>query len=224
MEVKKNKNADIHRLSGIFFQLGLVLSLAMVVIAFEWRSSDDGSTVDLGSLEDSFEDIIDIPNTIQPPPPPPVIQQPQIIEVPDEEEIDEEIKVNLDIEITEETIIEELVFEDAPEEEVADEVFTIVEENPLPVGGMNAFYRYVATYLIYPEIARRMGIEGNVFIEFVVEKDGAITAVRSLKGIGAGCDEEAVKVINKAPKWRPGKQRGKPVRVRIVLPIHFRLS
>ncbi|MCZ6694499.1 MAG: energy transducer TonB, partial [Bacteroidetes bacterium] len=66
--------------------------------------------------------------------------------------------------------------------------------------------------------------EGNVFIEFVVEKDGAITAVKSLKGIGAGCDEEAVKVINKAPKWKPGKQRGKAVRVRIVLPIHFRLS
>ena len=224
MEAKKNKNADIHRLSGLFFQLGLVVSLAMVVIAFEWRSSDDGSTVDLGSLEETFEDIIDIPNTIQPPPPPPVIQQPQIIEVPDEEEIEEEIEVNLDIEITEETIIEELVFEDAPEEEVADEVFTIVEENPLPVGGLMAFYRYVATNLAYPEIARRMGIEGNVFIEFVVEKDGAITAVRSLKGIGAGCDEEAVKVINNAPKWRPGKQRGKPVRVRIVLPIHFRLS
>ncbi len=223
MEVKKNKNVDIHRFSGLFFQIGLVLSLAMVVIAFEWRSSDDGSTVDLGSLQE-FEDIIDIPNTIQPPPPPPVIQQPQIIEVPDEEEIEEEIEVDLDIEVTEETVIEELVFEDAPEEEVADEVFTIVEENPVPVGGMNAFYRYVATYLIYPEIARRMGIEGNVFIEFVVEKDGTITAVKSIKGIGAGCDEEAVKVIIKAPKWKPGKQRGRAVRVRVVLPIHFRLS
>ncbi|MCZ6899752.1 MAG: energy transducer TonB, partial [Bacteroidetes bacterium] len=78
MEVKKNKNVDIHRFSGLFFQIGLVLSLAMVVIAFEWRSSDDGSSVDLGSLQE-FEDIIDIPNTIQPPPPPPVIQQPRII-------------------------------------------------------------------------------------------------------------------------------------------------
>lgn len=223
MELKKNKNADVHRLRGLFFLTGLVISLGLVVIAFEWHSTAKGSPVALGTLDDNFEEMLDIPNTVQPPPPPPVIQQPKIIEVPDEEEI-EEIEVNLDIEVTEETVIEEMVFEDAPEEEVADEVFTIVEQNPEPIGGINAFYTYVARNLIYPEIARRMGIEGKVYVEFVVEKDGSISAVKSLKGIGAGCDEEAIEVIAKAPKWEPGRQRGQAVRVRVVVPIDFRLS
>ena len=99
------------------------------------------------------------------------------------------------------SVIEEIVFEEAPEEEEVDEIFTIVEDQPTPPGGMSAFYKYVATSLRYPAQARRMGIEGKVFVQFVVGKDGTLTDVQAIKGIGAGCDEEAVRVISKAKKF-----------------------
>ena len=109
-------------------------------------------------------------------------------------------------------------------EEVAEEIFTIVEEPAAPVGGMEAFYKFVRKNLKYPSQARRMGIEGKVYVQFVVDKDGTITDVKAVKGIGAGCDEEAVRVINKSPRWNPPKQRGKPVKQRIILPITFQLG
>ena len=224
MEPKKNPQADLDRKTGLFFNLGLAISLLLVITAFEWKFYDEGSLVDLGQVDDNFEDLMEIPPTEQPPPPPPVIQQPEIIEVPDEEEIEEEIEVNLDVEITENTVIEDVVFEEAPAEEVADEVFTIVEDQPEPRGGMGAFYQYVNKNIKYPNQARRMNIEGKVFVQFVIDKEGNITEVQAVKGIGAGCDEEAVRVIQNAPKWKPGKQRGRPVKVRMILPITFKLG
>jgi protein TonB len=89
---------------------------------------------------------------------------------------------------------------------------------------MKAFYAYVGKNMKYPAQARRMGIEGKVYVTFVVGKDGALTDVRVLKGIGAGCDMEAIRVLSGAPKWKPGKQRGRPVRVRMQLPIIFKLN
>jgi len=224
MEVKKNPKADLTKKTGLFLNLGLVVSLALVIMAFEWKFYDDGALMDLGQVSDEFEDVMEIPPTEQPPPPPPKIQAPKIIEVPDEEEIEEEIEVDLDVEITEETVVEDIVFDDPVEEEVADEIFTIVEDQPAPKGGMSAFYEYVGKKLKYPAQARRMGIEGKVYVEFVVDKDGSITNVRAMKGIGAGCDEEAIRVIQASPKWKPGKQRGRPVKVRMILPITFKLG
>lgn len=224
MESKKTPKADLNRKTGLHLSIGLVISLAVVTLAFEWKSYDEQSLVDLGVVEDDFEDVMEIPPTEQPPPPPPKIQQPEIIEVPDEEEIEEEIEIDLDVEITEDTQIEEMVFEEAPEEEATDEIFMVVEDQPEPAGGMQAFYEYVGKNLKYPSQARRMGIEGKVFVQFVVNTDGSITDVQAIKGIGAGCDEEAVRVLREAPKWKPGKQRGRPVRVRMVLPITFRLG
>jgi periplasmic protein TonB len=139
----------------------------------------------------------------------------------------EDIQINLDIEMTEEQVIEQRIFEDMEfeeEEEVVDEIFTIVENQPEPYGGMRAFYEYIAKNLTYPASARRNNIEGRVYIEFVVEKDGSLTDVKILKGIGGGCDEEAVRIIKNAPKWIPGKQRGRPVRVKMVLPVLFKLE
>ncbi len=181
MEAKKHPEADLERKTGLYLNLGLVISLVFIIMAFEWKFYDDVAVMDLGSVEDNFEDIMDIPPTEQPPPPPPAIQQPEIIEVPDEEEIEEEIEVNLDVEITEETVIEEVVFEEAPEEEVADEIFTVVEDQPKPQGGMAAFYKFVGKKMKYPPQARRMGIEGKVFVQFVVDKDGSITDVKAVK-------------------------------------------
>jgi protein TonB len=224
MESKKTPKADLNKKNGLYLSIGLVISLAVVTLAFEWKSYDDQGLVDLGSVDDDFEDVMEIPPTEQPPPPPPKIQQPEIIEVPDEEEIEEEIEIDLDVEITEDTQIEEMVFEEAPEEEATDEIFMVVEDQPTPSGGMQAFYKYVGKNLKYPSQARRMGIEGKVFVQFVVDKDGSLSDVKAIKGIGAGCDQEAVRVIKEAPRWNPGKQRGRPVRVRMVLPITFKLG
>jgi TonB family protein len=116
--------------------------------------------------------------------------------------------------------------EKLPKQAMADanEVFTVVEDQPTPEGGMEAFYDYIQQNLKYPAQARRMGIEGRVFIQFVVDKDGSITDVKSVKGIGAGCDAEAVRIMQNAAAWNPGYQRGRAVRVRMVLPITFRLG
>lgn len=224
MELKKNPQADLSKKSGMFLNLGLTVSLALTILAFEWRTYDDSGMVDLGQVEDDFEDILEIPPTQQPPPPPPKVQLPEIVEVPDEEEIEEEIEVELDVEVTEETVVEDIVFEEAPVEEEVEEVFTIVENQPEFPGGMPAFYKFVGDNMKYPAQARRMGIEGRVFVQFVVDKDGTVTEVKSVKGIGAGCDEEAERVLRMSPKFKPGKQRGRSVKVRMVLPIIFKLN
>ena len=224
MEVKKAPEADLTKKTGLFLNIGLVISLLLVIFAFEYKSYDEGDLMDLGQISDDFEEMTEIPPTEQPPPPPPKIKQPEIIEVPDEEEIEDEIEVDLDVEITEETVIEEVVFEEPVEEEETDEIFTIVEQQPAFKGGVAAFYSYVGKKMKYPSQARRMGIEGKVFVQFVVGKDGSISEVKIMRGIGAGCDEEAVRVIKNSPAWAPGKQRGKPVKVRMVLPITFKLS
>lgn len=224
MEVKKSPEHDLNKKSGMHLNLGLTLSLLVVILAFEWPNRGDEEIMDFGELDADFEDIMEIPPTEQPPPPPPKVQIPEIIEVPDEEEIEEEIEVELDVEVTEETIVEDIVFEEAPEEEEVDEIFTIVEDQPEFPGGMAAFYEFVGKKMKYPSQARRMGIEGRVYVEFIVDKDGTVTDVRAVKGIGAGCDEEAVRVMKTVPKFKPGKQRGRPVKVKMVMPIYFKLA
>ena len=104
------------------------------------------------------------------------------------------------------------------------EVFTVVEELPQYPGGMQAFYEYVSREIWYPKEARTGGVEGRVDVQFVVEKDGSLSDVKTIKGIGADCDREAVRVLQNAPSFKPGRQRGKPVRVRMLMPIVFKLS
>lgn len=223
MEAKKTEQADLTKKSGFFFSIGLLLTMALVVTAFDWKNYDDSGLVDLGKSTNTFEEMMEVPPTEQPPPPAPVVQQPQIVEVPDEEEIKEDLNIKFDVEVSEDVKMEPVIVVEAPAEEV-DEIFTVVEETAAPKGGMPAFYKYVGDKMKYPAQARRMGVEGRVFVEFVINKDGSISDVRSIKGIGAGCDEEAVRVVQTAPAWTPGKQRGKPVKQRMVLPIIFKLG
>ena len=224
MEAKKTEKADLTNKSFLFFNIGLFIALLLAVSAFSIRQYDDTSVKDLNKGNNQMEEIMEVPPTEQPPPPQPVIQQPQIVEVPDEEEIEEEIKVEFDVEVTEDTKVSEIVIApvEEPKEEV-DEIFTVVEETAAPKGGMQAFYEFVQKKLKYPAQARRMGTEGKVFVQFVINKDGSISDVVAIKGIGAGCDEEAVRIIQSSPQWTPGKQRGKPVKQRMVLPITFKL-
>jgi protein TonB len=223
---KKSKSETSAARSTLFFFVGLCLSMLLTIMAFEWRFYADYSLVDLGEVKSNMEELVEIPLTQQPPPPPPKVVQPEIVEVANEEEITEDIKVDFDISMNEETVVEVVVapaIASEPEEEVADEIFTFVEQKPEPVGGIQAFYDFVAQNMKYPSQAARMGIEGKVFVQFVVEKDGSLTDIQVVKGIGAGCDEEAIRVLKMAPKWSPGKQRGVPVRVRNIFPIVFRL-
>lgn len=120
-----------------------------------------------------------------------------------------------------ESIAEEIVFDD---ETVTDEIFTVVEDQPMPLGGITTFYESVGNNLKYPAQARSLGIEGKVFVQFVVDKEGKLTEVKAVKGIGGGCDEEAVRVISESANWNPGKQRGQNVNVRMILPITFKLG
>lgn len=226
MEPKKTEKADLTKKSFLFFNIGLTVSLLLAISAFTYKVYDDTSAKDLHSNQAVTEEIMEVPPTEQLPPPPPKIEQPQIIEVPDEKEIEEEIEINMDAETNITETQPEITVAPVVEVEKEDpnQVFLVVEESAAPEGGMPAFYQFVQKKLKYPAQARRMGVEGKVFVEFVIEKDGSITDVKFIKGIGAGCDEEAVRVVKSAPKWKPGKQRGKPVRQRMVLPISFKLG
>ena len=224
MEAKKTEKADLEKKSTFFFSIGLVITMTLVIMAFENKQYDETLSALVGKNTNTFEEMIEVPPTDLPPPPPPQIQAPVIIEVPDEEKIEEEIDVKFDVEASEETKIQEVVVVAVEEKEEVDEIFTIVEEPASPKGGMPAFYKYVGEKVKYPAQARRMGIEGKVFVEFVIGRDGSISEVRAVKGIGAGCDEEAVRIVQGAPSWTPGKQRGKAVKQRMVLPITFKLG
>lgn len=228
MEAKKYPSANVYKYTTLFFNIGLTISLLFVITIFEWKFYDSGDVVELTSDTNDFNEVLDVPITEQPPPPPPKIQNINVIEVPDVQEIEEEIEIDIDIEMTEETVIEEVqevvMNLEEEEEEVADEIFTIVEEKPMPVGGYHAFYKYVNENLHYPNFARRLGIQGKVFVQFVVDEKGNITNVEIIKGLEKDCDAEALRVVSEAPKWIPGKQRGNPVKVRMVLPVTFMLK
>jgi protein TonB len=126
---------------------------------------------------------------------------------------------------TGEIIFDEPVQEATAEpEEDPNKVYMVVEQQPEFPGGLAAMMKFLQTNIKYPSQARRMGTEGSVFVEFVVDQAGNINNPRVIKGIGSGCDEEAVRVIQKMPPWKPGKQNGKAVKVRFVLPVKFVLG
>lgn len=224
MELKKTPKADVGKKRTMYMALGLIISLSLTLYAFEAKQYEEGELMDLGMAPDDFEELTEIPPTEQPPPPPPPIKQPQIIEIPDEEEIEEEIEIDLDVEITEETEVEEIIFEEEPEEEEADQVFMIVEEQASFPGGQAAWIKFLNKNLDYPRQAKRMGIEGAVFLSFIVDQAGAISDIQVIRGIGGGCDEEAVRVLKESPKWNPGKQRGRAVKSRMQFRIVFKLK
>jgi len=220
MELKKNPEVDVEKKKPFFFATGLVFALALVLVAFEWKIFEQ-SAMDLGQLNIELEEEEMIPITQQqPPPPPPPPPQTQILEiVEDDEELEEELEIE-DTEVTEDTEVE--IIDIVEEEEVAEpEIFTIVEDMPSFPGGEAKLFEYLGKSIKYPAMAKDAGVQGVVYVTFVVMENGSIENVKVLRGIGGGCDEEAVRVVKKMPKWSPGKQRGKPVRVQYNLPIRF---
>jgi protein TonB len=227
MEAKKTAKADLENKRGVIFGISLILSLAIVIMAFEWKQPEKQKEDLVLTNSNSIETIIDVPVTEIIPPPPILIQQPRIIEVPNEEEIQQDIDVKFDIEINQNTKVAEFTIMEVPKvekEEPTNEIFIFVEQSAAPKDGMSAFYKDIGQRLKYPKQAIRMGVEGRVFVEFVVNRDGTLTDIVVVKGIGAGCDEEAVRVLKEVPPWNPAKQRARYVRQSMVLPISFKIQ
>jgi protein TonB len=203
----------------------MVITLALVLLAFNYKSYEKQElTIMTRSVDNAEEEMVQITQQEKPPPPPKPPQQTTVIEiVEDDVEIEDDIEI--DVEADQETEVQDYEpVEEVEEEEEETQIFQVVETMPTFPGGDAARIKYLQNNLKYPTMARESGIQGKVFVTFVVEKDGSITDVKVLRGIGGGCDEEAVRVIKNMPKWKPGKQRGKPVRVQFNMPIVFKLA
>lgn len=224
MEVKKSPKADLESKKGIFFEVGLALSLAILLFAFEWRSSsEEVSQFQTVAEEQMEEEIIPITQQmLKPPPPPPAA--PKLSDllniVETEAEIDEELEIedaddeSENTEVTDASDLGDYGDEDTGE----NDIFEIVENMPQFPGNIN---KWIAKNTKYPQIALENGIYGTVFIKFVIGKDGSVESAEVYRGVDASLDKEALRVIKSMPKWKPGLQRNKPVRVSFTLPIKF---
>ena len=224
MEEKKSPKANLENKKLMFIQIGLIISLAVAWAVFEIKSYDKIEIADIGrTVEVVEEEMVEITKQEQKPQPVEVPKQTTQIQVVEDDVEVEDIEINADVDQNE--VIEEYVAPEVEEEEIQEaEIFTIVEEMPEFPGGMNKLGEYLAKNIKYPQMARETGIQGRVFITFVVEPDGSVTNVQVLRSLGGGCDEEAIRVVKSMPKWKPGKQRGKPVRVSYILPVNFKLQ
>ncbi|RKX17639.1 MAG: energy transducer TonB [Candidatus Zixiibacteriota bacterium] len=223
MEVKKNPKVDLEKKRPILLEIGFIVSLALIFVGFQYQSSDKAENT-LGNLGDMQieEEIIPITRQQeikQPPPPPQVVEELNIVE--DDEEIDEELEIE-DTEADENTEVEQVEIQPQEEEE---EIlnFYVIENKPEFPGGQAAMFKYIAEHTKYPEIAKENGITGKVFVQFVIGKDGKVTDVKVIRGIDPYLDKEALRVVKSMPKWKPGSQRGKAVKVSFQLPINFTL-
>ena len=216
MNLKKTSKVNLENRRILFFQIGIIFALTSVLIALEWRSYDkvDYSFAAL-NMEDLDEEIIPITEDIKKPPPPPP-PPPEVIEiVEDEEEIEEELEME-DTEADEDDIIEI--------EEDDDEVFDHVSDPPSFPGGDAALLQWIANNTEYPPIAKEYGITGRVFVKFTVEKNGSVSNVRVARSVDKQLDKEAVRVVSLLPRFNPGMQNGRLVRVNYIVPINFILQ
>jgi len=228
MKLKKTNQANLEKRKGTFFQLGLVIVLSLVLIAFEWTSTGlSKNEFDIGASDDVEEEIIPITRQEQPEPekPPELPKVTEILNiVEDDVEIEDELILE-DTEIDMETEVAVIDFDIQEEEAEEAKIFIIVEDMPSFQGkGQEGFREWIGKNLRYPEIAAENGISGRVYVRFVVEPDGSVSKVELVRGVDPALDKEAIRVVSSSPKWSPGKQRGKPVRVAYTFPINFVLQ
>lgn len=231
MEVKKSPKADLEKTKGLGVLMGMVVGLAVLFVGFEWGTRDiQVATADEGVADIIAEEEIEITrqeNTPPPPPPPPAPVVTEVLNVVDDDvELEQQEIVTSEDSQTEaqtQTFVAPVVEEE--EEESAQQIFTVVEEMPdFPDGGLQGLLKFLAKNIKYPVIAQENGIQGRVVCAFVVNKDGSIVDIEVLRGVDPSLDKEAVRVLSTMPKWKPGKQRGKPVRVKYTVPVMFRLQ
>ena len=228
MEIKKSEKANLENKKLLFLELGLIVSLGITLIAFEWTSTE----TNVSTLEAEAEVVLEeeiIPITQETPPPPPAapkipVLSDQIDIVDDEIEVDDEMFMNLEDDAS--LGVEIMDYVEVEEEVVEEEAipFQLVEEKPSFQGGdANQFSKWVNSRLEYPEIAKENGVQGRVTLQFTVEKDGTVTKVRVLRGVDPSLDKEAVRVVSMSPKWKTGKQRDRAVPVTYTFPVIFQL-
>lgn len=226
--MKKYPGVDVASYRPMIYRLALIITLIFTVSLFEFPFYEKASLVELTGQSEVVDEMFEIPPTEQVQPPPPKVKSPQIVAVSDDKQIEYEIEIDLDMEADEELVVqetEEIVLEELEqEEEIHDEIFMIVEEPAEPIGGYQEFYAHVSKQLKYPRKALEVNVSGKVYVKFVVDRDGALSNMEVVRGIGFGCDEEALRVLSSAPKWKPAKQRGKLVRQQMVIPIFFKLA
>ena len=228
MEIKKSPKADLESKKSTWLLVGYVIVLAFMLVAFEWTKRDIKIDTSQAITDLVFEEEI-IPITEQPeqvtPPPPeaPAIAETLTI-VEDDADVEETAivsseELNQAVEIK---YVPVAVEEEEPEEQT---IFEVVEQMPeFPNGGMAGLMQYLSKNIKYPTIAQENGTQGRVTVQFVVNKDGSIVDAKVLRGVDPYLDKEAVRVIMGMPKWKPGMQRGKPVRVKYTVPVMFRLQ
>ena len=224
---KKSNKANLEKKKGIFVQLGLVVTLAITLIAFEWTSKPR-ETSSMGAMSDMnlTEEIIPITRQqeVKPPPPPAAPKVTDVLNiVEDDVQIDDELIID-DAEADQQMQVEIVEFTET-EEVAEEEVFFIVEDMPSFQGkGQEGFREWIAQNLRYPEIAAENGISGKVYVQFAVNSKGEVVDAVVVRGVDPALDKEAVRVVMSAPRWEPGKQRGKPVKVQFTFPINFVLQ
>lgn len=230
MEAKKTPKADLESKKTLFLEIGLTFALAVALVAFNWKSYEkkESTFTQTAVMEIPEEQIIQTQeNTPPPPPPEPEVKLSEDINIVDDDvEIEHklEIKDINDISQPDVPVVKVEMVEEEEEEEVEEEIFTVVEKQPSFPGGDDEMFKYLYSNIKYPQAAKESGITGRVFLTFVVEKDGSIANARILRDIGGGCGQEALRVVKSMPKWTPGEQRGRPVRVQFNLPVSFELQ
>ncbi|HPW67561.1 MAG TPA: energy transducer TonB [Salinivirgaceae bacterium] len=230
MEVKKNPQADLERHKSTFTQIGLVVVLGFMLIAFNWTTKER-SVGDLGVVVaiDLEEEMIATEREEEPePPPPPQEQQQQdvIEELIVVENTEDVASIDIDTEATEHTMITQTEIKVQAEEIVEDEpeIFLVVEEQPEFPGGYEEMMKYLHSNTKYPQIAKENGISGTVWINFVIDSKGKITKIKVARSVDPVLDAEAVRVVQSMPQWKPGKQSGRAVHVNFSLPVKFILQ
>ena len=228
MEVKKSEKASLENKRLLFVEIGFVVALLAVLLAFEWSSKEKADTSLLAENKELIEEEI-IPITQETPPPPPEmakipILSDQIDIIDDDVKINDNI-INLEDDANLGVDIQDYV-EEVKEEVVEEETipFQLVEEKPKFQGGdANDFTKWVNQRLVYPDVAKENGVQGRVMLQFTVGTDGSVSGVKVLRGVDPSLDKEAVRVVSMSPKWTPGKQRDRKVKVTYTFPVIFQL-
>lgn len=229
MEVKKTPKANLENKKILFREIALILTLLIILASFEYKTYEKStSTLSSDNVVIIEEEMIPITNETPPPPPEmpkiPVVSD-DIIIVDDDVVIKTDLKINTEDDRNLGVEIREYV--EGRKEEVVEEEdipFVMVEEKPKFKGGdENAFTKWVGERLVYPEIAKENSVQGRVILQFRVNTDGSVDNVKVVRGVDPSLDKEAVRVVSSSPKWTPGRQRNKAVRVVYTFPVIFQL-
>lgn len=222
MELKKNPGSDLRRWYAPLFNFGLIISVAAVLVAFEWKAYEDKEPFVLTDENTSWDDDL-IPITIQSPPkaPPPIIA-PEIKIIDDATKIEENIIIDINPQEDEE--IPEITLEGPPIIDIPEEILDFTEVQAQFMGGMDGWYAFLRDNLTYPKQPQRLGIEGTVLLRFVINTDGSIQDVEVVRSVDPLLDKAAMEVIQNSPKWKSALHHGKPVRSRMTIPIKFKLN